>query len=67
MGLGKTVMSLALIDTHVEKQKKNPQKEAGTLIIVPTVVLTQWQTKVNEFLPHLNCLIISQGKNVKKE
>lgn len=37
------------------------------MIIVPTIVLTQWQAKVREFLPHLNCSIISKGNHVKKE
>jgi SNF2 family DNA or RNA helicase len=51
MGLGKTIMSVALIATHMRKpfpesdeKINNPKKliKAGTLIIVPTSILGQW-------------------------
>lgn len=42
MGLGKTIMALALIDTHIKRHKINYNTEAGTLIILPTGLIHQW-------------------------
>jgi SNF2 family DNA or RNA helicase len=40
MGLGKTVMMAALISTSHNKTKT--KRQAGTLIVVPLTLLSQW-------------------------
>ncbi len=43
MGLGKTIMALALI---IETKKYDTVDKLGTLIIVPKSVLTQWTKEI---------------------
>ena len=42
MGLGKTVMMTALIVSHPPLKNKAKEPQAGTLVIVPLTLLSQW-------------------------
>jgi len=44
MGLGKTIMLIALIHARLDEQRKN--KQGGTLIVVPLSLLNQWEKEL---------------------
>jgi SNF2 family DNA or RNA helicase len=52
MGLGKTIMVIALILAN------RPQK-SQTLIIAPLSVIKQWEDQVKRFAPGLKVLVIN--------
>jgi SNF2 family DNA or RNA helicase len=41
MGLGKTIMTIALI-LETKNRKTRPNNKLGTLIVLPKAVLNQW-------------------------
>ena len=45
MGIGKTIMIIALILAH------RPDKKCKTLIIAPLSVVSQWESQLNKFAP----------------
>ena len=47
MGLGKTIMIIALILAH------QPKSTDQTLIIAPLSVIKQWKDQINKFAPQL--------------
>jgi SNF2 family DNA or RNA helicase len=51
MGLGKTIMMIALILAH------KPSVNCQTLIVAPLSVVKQWKTQLSKFAPSLNVLV----------
>jgi|JI10StandDraft_1071094.scaffolds.fasta_scaffold1659529_1 SNF2 family DNA or RNA helicase len=53
MGLGKTIMVIALILAH------RPSYLDKTLVIVPLSVAKQWEQQLNKFAPFLSVLVVN--------
>lgn len=54
MGLGKTVQTLALLaNRHLENKSDRP-----SLLVVPTSLISNWQTEAKRFAPDLNLLTL---------
>ena len=61
MGLGKTLQILA----HILTEKNNGKLKAPSLVVVPTSLLSNWQSEIQKFTPDLSCLLLV-GSNRKK-
>ena len=54
MGLGKTVQTLALLaNRHIENKSDRP-----SLLVVPTSLISNWQTEAKRFVPDLKLLTL---------
>lgn len=54
MGLGKTVQTLALLaNRHLENKSDRP-----SLLVVPTSLISNWQTEAQRFTPDLKLLVL---------
>ncbi len=54
MGLGKTLQVLA----HLLTEKNNGKLKSPSLIVVPTSLLSNWQSEIQKFTPDLSCLLL---------
>ncbi len=54
MGLGKTLQVLAHLLTEKNKEKLN----SPSLIVVPTSLLSNWQSEIRRFTPDLSCILL---------
>ena len=54
MGLGKTLQVLA----HLLTEKNNGKLNSPSLIVVPTSLLSNWQSEIQKFTPDLSCLLL---------
>ncbi len=61
MGLGKTLQVLA----HILTEKNNKRLATPCLIVVPTSLLSNWQTEINKFTPSLSSLLLVGPKRDK--
>jgi non-specific serine/threonine protein kinase len=55
MGLGKTLQVL----THILHEKNSGNIKAPCLIVVPTSLLSNWQSEIRKFTPSLSSLVLS--------
>lgn len=62
MGLGKTLQVL----THILHEKNSGQLKSPCLIVVPTSLLSNWQSEIKKFAPSLSSLVLS-GQNRKNQ
>lgn len=53
MGLGKTIMVIALILAH------RPTPNCKTLIVAPLSVIKQWRDQIMKFAPHLTVFVVN--------
>ncbi|MBL4660165.1 MAG: DEAD/DEAH box helicase [Alcanivoracaceae bacterium] len=61
MGLGKTLQVLA----HILTEKNNNRLKAPCLIVVPTSLLSNWQTEIRKFAPSLSSILLVGPKREK--
>lgn len=61
MGLGKTLQVLA----HILTEKNSKRLATPCLIVVPTTLLSNWQTEINKFTPSLSSLLLVGPKRDK--
>ena len=61
MGLGKTLQVLA----HLLLEKQQGRLTTPCLIVVPTSLLSNWQTEIKKFTPNLNALLLSGNQRNK--
>ena len=61
MGLGKTLQVLA----HILTEKNNNRLKAPCLIVVPTSLLSNWQTEIRKFAPSLSSILLIGSKRDK--
>ena len=54
MGLGKTLQVLA----HLLTEKNNGKLKSPSLIVVPTSLLSNWQSEIRRFTPDLSCILL---------
>ncbi len=59
MGLGKTVIVLALLDARRIEREQQQQPPRPSLVVVPRSVLFNWQQEASRFAPHLRVLDFS--------
>lgn len=62
MGLGKTLQVL----THILHEKNTGKLKSPCLIIVPTSLLSNWQSEIKKFTPSLSSLVLT-GNNRHKQ
>lgn len=55
VGLGKTIMTLALVRSTLHEQA------APTLVVAPAGLLKQWHAEVAKWLPGVECFVLSKG------
>ncbi|KAJ9242829.1 hypothetical protein DTO271D3_569 [Paecilomyces variotii] len=78
VGYGKTAVTLGLIDTQSQIDKRRLIKDAGlvdgsiplkaTLIIVPQIMVKQWQAEIRKFLGNTyKLLVISTAASLKSK
>ena len=61
MGLGKTLQILA----HILIEKNTGHLKAPCLIVVPTSLLSNWQTEIYKFTPNLSSILLVGSKREK--
>ncbi len=61
MGLGKTLQVLA----HILMEKNNDRLSNPCLIVVPTTLLSNWQTEIQKYTPNLKSLVLMGSKRHK--
>lgn len=62
MGLGKTLQIL----THILHEKNTGQLKSPCLIVVPTSLLSNWQSEIKKFTPSLSALVLSGNNREEK-
>ena len=64
MGLGKTIQAIALI---LKLKEENRLTDGKVLIVVPTGLLTNWQSEIERFAPNLTTFIYHGGDRRLKD
>ncbi len=62
MGLGKTLQVL----THILHEKNTGKMKTPCLIVVPTSLLSNWQSEIQKFTPSLSSLVLTGNSRHKK-
>lgn len=61
MGLGKTVMTLALVAATLDQQ------DAPTLVVCPSGLVKQWQQEVARWLPGVDCVLVNSKRSLAQQ
>jgi SNF2 family DNA or RNA helicase len=63
MGLGKTIQTIAFIQSEVEEnESKQP-----SLVVCPTSLVYNWKDEIEKFAPSLSFIIISGNKSQRDQ
>ncbi len=62
MGLGKTLQTITLILSALEENK-----DAKTLIIVPTSLIDNWINEINRFAPSIKCAAVAGNQDIRNQ
>lgn len=61
MGMGKTIQTVAMLVSDTSRDKQ--AREAGTLIVAPTVALMQWRSEIQLYTNNALSILIYHGAN----
>lgn len=73
MGLGKTISILALLSDYKERDRGKVllprcfSTLGGTLIVVPTSIVSQWESEINNRTSNLTAMVFYGPKKTKNE